>query len=161
MEMKETMVPELMEALQEVKDPEIPDLSIVELGMVNQVTAEAGEVWVELTPTFVGCPALDWIADHVKEKLSPVKGVAQVKVSFVMDPPWTSERITPEGREKLRGFGIAPPRARGEDPMDLAPECPFCGAEGGEVLNLFGPTACRSIFYCRNCHQPFEGMKPI
>ncbi|GGA55522.1 phenylacetate-CoA oxygenase subunit PaaJ [Kroppenstedtia guangzhouensis] len=159
--MWEMMAPVWREALQEVKDPEIPDLSIVELGMVNRVTEEAGEVQVEITPTFVGCPALDLIAGDVREKLTQVKGVSRVRVSFVMDPPWTSERITPEGREKLKNFGIAPPRSRGEDPMDFVPECPFCGAEGGEVLNLFGPTACRSIFYCRNCHQPFEGMKPI
>ncbi|MFD1396376.1 1,2-phenylacetyl-CoA epoxidase subunit PaaD [Kroppenstedtia eburnea] len=159
--MRETMAPVWREALQEVKDPEIPDLSIVELGMVNRVTEEAGEVRVELTPTFVGCPALDWIAGQVEERLSQVKGVSRVRVSFVMDPPWTSERITPEGREKLKSFGIAPPRTREEDPLDIVPECPFCGTEGGEVLNLFGPTACRSIFYCRNCRQPFEGMKPI
>ncbi|PTX63328.1 ring-1,2-phenylacetyl-CoA epoxidase subunit PaaD [Melghirimyces profundicolus] len=151
----------LMEVLQAVKDPEIPDLSILELGMVNRVTEDGGEVKVELMPTFVGCPALDLISRDVRENLFRQEGVKEVEVKFVMDPPWTSDRITPEGREKLKGFGIAPPRDRGADPMDIVPECPYCGAGEGEVHNLFGPTACRSIFYCKNCRQPFEGMKPV
>ncbi|WP_142506676.1 1,2-phenylacetyl-CoA epoxidase subunit PaaD [Melghirimyces algeriensis] len=144
-----------MEALQTVMDPEIPDVSIVELGMVNRVTMNEGHVRVELTPTFVGCPALDMIAQNVKDRLIQEERVNRVEVAFVMSPPWTSDRITPEGREKLKNFGIAPPSE------DRVSDCPYCGAKEGEVVNLFGPTACRSVFYCRNCRQPFEGMKTV
>lgn len=146
-------------ALQEVKDPEIPTVSIVELGMVNRIISEKGYVQVEITPTFVGCPALDLIAEDVEKTLLQLEEVDQVKVSFVMDPPWTSDRITEEGRKKLTSFGIAPPEKWGMSHQ--VPKCPFCGGREGEVENLFGPTACRSIFYCKRCHQPFEGMKPI
>ncbi|MDR6226760.1 1,2-phenylacetyl-CoA epoxidase subunit PaaD [Desmospora profundinema] len=145
-------------ALENVKDPEIPSVSIVELGMVNAVEEEGGgRVRVSLTPTFVGCPALDLIADSVRGQLTDLEGVEGVEVAYVMDPPWTSDRITPQGRRKLQEFGIAPPPSC----LEVAPDCPFCGAGGGEVHNLFGPTACRAIFYCKRCHQPFEGMKPV
>lgn len=151
----------LWSALHDVKDPEIPTISIVELGMVNQISWEGNQVQVEMTPTFVGCPALDIIRRDTQKRLLQLEGVAEVHVSFVIDPPWTSERITAEGRKKLTQFGIAPPREYGSNPLEIVPPCPYCGAEGGEVQNLFGPTACRSIFYCRQCRQPFEGMKPI
>ncbi len=148
-------------ALQDVKDPEIPTVSVVEMGMVNQVLLKGSQIQVEMTPTFVGCPALDVIRRDTQKRLMQLEGVTDVQVSFVIDPPWTSERITPEGRKKLTEFGIAPPKMNGQGSLDIVPPCPYCGAEGGEVHNLFGPTACRSIFYCRKCRQPFEGMKPI
>ncbi|WP_240511992.1 1,2-phenylacetyl-CoA epoxidase subunit PaaD [Paludifilum halophilum] len=152
---------DLRRALQEVKDPEIPAISVLELGIINRVESEKGRVRVEITPTFVGCPALDLIGEAVKKRLCRVDGVKEVEVSFVMDPPWTSDRMTPEGRRKLKEFGIAPPVEEGAGFGVHVPECPYCGAEEGEVHNLFGPTACRSIFYCKRCHQPFEGMKPV
>ena len=138
--MWEMMAPVWREALQEVKDPEIPDLSIVELGMVNRVTEEAGEVQVEITPTFVGCPALDLIAGDVREKLTQVKGVSRVRVSFVMDPPWTSERITPEGREKLKNFGIAPPGPGGKTPWTSCLSVPsvVLGGRGTQSVRSHG-----------------------
>lgn len=145
-------------ALQEVKDPEIPSVSVVEMGMVHRVTVtDGGEVDVEMVPTFVGCPALEIIRENVRERLLRESGVREVAVRFVFDPLWTSDRITPEGRRKLREFGIAPP---GGAPLEVPP-CPFCGSRGGEVENLFGPTACRAIYYCRKCKQPFEGMKNV
>jgi len=151
----------LWQALQEVKDPEIPTISLVDLGMIHRLLVEGDRVTVEILPTFVGCPALDIIRRDVRNRLLQVEGVADVEVKFVYDPPWTSDRITEEGRKRLASFGIAPPRPPGENPMDIVPPCPYCGAEGGEIHNLFGPTACRSIFYCRRCRQPFEGMKPV
>ncbi len=151
----------LWQALQEVKDPEIPTISLVDLGMIHRLLVEGDRVTVEILPTFVGCPALDIIRRDVRNRLLQVEGVADVEVQFVYDPPWTSDRITEEGRKRLASFGIAPPRPAGENPMDIVPPCPYCGAEGGEIHNLFGPTACRSIFYCRRCRQPFEGMKPV
>lgn len=148
---------QVWQALQEVKDPEIPTISVVEMGMVHRVELTPREVLVEMIPTFVGCPALDLIRANVSERLLAIEGVNQVDVQFVFDPPWTSDRITPEGHEKLKQFGIAPPTVK---PHQLPP-CPYCGEEDGEVENLFGPTACRAIYYCKRCRQPFEGMKRI
>ncbi|ADG05962.1 1,2-phenylacetyl-CoA epoxidase subunit PaaD [Kyrpidia tusciae] len=144
------------QALNEVKDPEIPTLSIVELGMVYSVEAGEEEVRVRLMPTFVGCPALDIIRRDVENKVQSATGIP-VKVDYVLDEPWTTERITPEGREHLASFGIAPPMAEWWE----KPPCPFCGAPETEVENLFGPTACRAIYYCTRCRQPFEGFKPV
>jgi ring-1,2-phenylacetyl-CoA epoxidase subunit PaaD len=159
--MMKTATHRYWQALQEVKDPEIPTVSIVELGIVNQVEEEAhGRIHVSLTPTFVGCPALDFIAEAVRDRLAVLEGVESVEVAYVMNPPWTSDRITPEGRRKLQEFGIAPPQPGGSL-LESAPDCPFCGAGEGEIHNLFGPTACRAIFYCKRCQQPFEGMKPV
>ncbi|MFC4075886.1 1,2-phenylacetyl-CoA epoxidase subunit PaaD [Salinithrix halophila] len=159
--MVDAVDPRLREVLQEVKDPEIPTVSILELGIVTRAQQKKGTVHVELTPTFVGCPALDMIRGGVEKRLGQLDGVERVVVDFVMDPPWTSDRITPEGRRKLEGFGIAPPKERVTGPFDIIPDCPYCGAGEGAIHNLFGPTACRSIFYCRQCNQPFEGMKPV
>jgi ring-1,2-phenylacetyl-CoA epoxidase subunit PaaD len=147
----------LWQALEDVKDPEIPTVSVVEMGMVHTVRIEGDEVEVDMLPTFVGCPALDIIRDNVRERLLREEGVKEVVVRFTVDPPWTSDRITPEGREKLKAFGIAPPTSG----IEVPPPCPYCGAEEGEVENLFGPTACRAIYYCKRCRQPFEGMKKI
>jgi ring-1,2-phenylacetyl-CoA epoxidase subunit PaaD len=151
----------VLEALSDVKDPEIPALSILDLGMLNQVSCVEGLVKVSLTPTFLGCPALPIIQRNLEDRLLQVPGVREVAVEFVFDPPWTTERITSEGREKLREFGIAPPAcALATQPTPTA-VCPYCGSEDTRLENLFGPTACRSLFYCNHCHQPFEAMKPV
>ena len=167
-------------ALADVRDPEIPPVSIVDLGMVHRVTAAGPRVRVEITPTYVGCPALDLIRCDVVNRLRAVPGVGEVEVAFVFDPPWSSDRITPEGRERLRRFGIAPPppgsdsgrrsaprhglpgagRGRLLTPEE-APACPYCGSTDTHMENLFGPTACRSIYYCDGCRQPFEQMKRL
>lgn len=155
-------------ALADVKDPEIPPVSVVDMGMVGQVLVGDGRVTVEMTPTFVGCPALEIIRQNVIDRLMQVEGVAAVEVRFVFDPPWTSERITPAGRERLRSFGIAPPVAGGACgaglsllTLDEVPPCPFCGSADTHMENLFGPTACRAIYYCDTCRQPFEAMKTV
>jgi ring-1,2-phenylacetyl-CoA epoxidase subunit PaaD len=135
-------------ALAEVMDPEIPTLSIVDLGMVEDVRVADGRVEVDLLPTFLGCPALDLIAAAVRARLGPA-----TIVRFRADPPWTSARITAAGQERLRAFGIAPP--------EPTLRCPRCGGEDVLVENLFGPTRCRAIAYCRRCRQPFEAFKAI
>lgn len=147
----------IWEHLQEVKDPEIPTISVVEMGMVHRVDIQEDKVLVEMTPTFVGCPALDIIRENVSKQLLTLEGIKDVDVKFVFDPPWTSDRITPEGREKLKEFGIAPPVQKDFQ----TPSCPYCGEEEGEVENLFGPVACRAIYYCKNCRQPFEAFKKV
>jgi ring-1,2-phenylacetyl-CoA epoxidase subunit PaaD len=151
-------------ALQEVKDPEIPTVSVVEMGMVAAVQVDGPQVHVEMTPTFVGCPALEIIREAVCRNVGAVEGVEGVAVRFVFDPPWTSDRITPAGREHLKAFGIAPPTGvtgPGLISLEEVPPCPYCGSADTHMENLFGPTACRSIYYCDACRQPFEAMKNV
>ncbi|MFO7172994.1 MAG: 1,2-phenylacetyl-CoA epoxidase subunit PaaD [Bacillota bacterium] len=162
-------------ALEDVKDPEIPVVSVVEMGIVTGVEVDGGRVVVQATPTFVGCPALRIIADGIVRRLLAVPGVAAAEVRWVMEPHWTSDRITPAGREKLRAFGLAPPPGPEEGvggvPADRAggvqagegtlPPCPYCGSARTRLENLFGPTPCRSIYYCDDCRNPFEGMKRV
>lgn len=156
-------VEQVWAALQDVKDPEIPPVSVVEMGMVSRVALDGGKVLVEATPTFVGCPALEIIRKAIVDRVRAEAGVEAVEVRFVFDPPWTTDRITPAGREKLKSFGIAPPPAYNGGLLDLevAPRCPFCGSADTHLENVFGPTACRSIFYCDACRNPFEAMKPV
>jgi ring-1,2-phenylacetyl-CoA epoxidase subunit PaaD len=151
----------VMEALKKVKDPELPGLDIVALGMLETVSVTSGRARITLLPTFSGCPALDLIKNDVVETVRRVDGVTEVAVVFSFDPPWTTARISPEGREQLKAYGIAPPPAahRPGDPWDI--ECPYCGSSVVTVENWFGPTACRSLLYCRSCRNPFEAMKPV
>jgi len=155
----------LWKALETVTDPEIPSLSVVEMGMIKRVEAEGPEVRVEVRPTFVGCPALDIIRRDIHGALSAVEGVQSVEIRFVHDPPWSPEEISPTGKEKLRQFGIAPPvPCSGDAPLtqvDEVPPCPYCGSTDTHMENLFGPTACRFICYCNGCQQPFEAMKSL
>ena len=137
-------------ALAAVPDPEIPVVSVVDLGMVESVDVGTDTIRVELLPTFVGCPALDMIGASVRAGLAAFG--RPVDVEFGYRVPWTSERITAEGREKLRAAGFAPP----DDPA-----CPWCGSSNVALDNLFGPTQCRSLHYCRACRQPFEAFKAV
>jgi ring-1,2-phenylacetyl-CoA epoxidase subunit PaaD len=155
------------EALAEVPDPEIPAVSVVELGMVRGVEVAGGRVRVELLPTFVGCPALDVIRRTVAERLERIAPVVEVEATFA--EPWTSERITEEGRRKLRESGFAPPQERTSGGQALFPiiavrpaaSCPYCGSPNTTMENAFGPTLCRSIFWCNACRQPFEQFKTV
>jgi ring-1,2-phenylacetyl-CoA epoxidase subunit PaaD len=141
-------------ALAEVPDPEIPVVSVVDLGMVEDVEVGRRGIRVELLPTFVGCPALDAIRDAVETRLATFG--RPVEVGFGFRVPWSSDRITAAGRERLRSSGFAPPV---DDPA--ATRCPWCDSANVAMDNLFGPTQCRSLFYCRACRQPFEGFKTI
>jgi ring-1,2-phenylacetyl-CoA epoxidase subunit PaaD len=138
------------DALAEVPDPAIPALSVVDLGMVHSVELDGGRLRVELLPTFVGCPALDLIRQAVAARLAGMAADVQVEMTFA--EPWTSERITADGRRALRDSGFAPPRSA---------TCPFCGSRDTRVENAFGPTRCRAIFWCNHCRQPFEQFKAI
>ncbi|MGH2347601.1 MAG: 1,2-phenylacetyl-CoA epoxidase subunit PaaD [Chloroflexota bacterium] len=153
-------------ALGEVVDPEIPAVSILDMGMVGEIRLnESGAVLVEILPTFSGCPALPIIAANVRERLAREPGVQSVEVRFVFDPIWTSDRISDEGRNRLREFGIAPaPLTRGR-PLHMVQAqsiaCPFCGSTRATMENLFGPTPCRSIYRCAECRNPFERFKAL
>ena len=140
-------------ALASIPDPELPIVSIVELGMIHRVGVAADGIHVAILPTFIGCPALDVIRASISDGLSGFGLPVKVETSF--EVPWTSERITPTGRSALADVGIAPPTA----PEDV--RCPWC-ASGLVVLDsAVGPTQCRSLFYCRACRQPFEALKQV
>jgi ring-1,2-phenylacetyl-CoA epoxidase subunit PaaD len=136
-----------------VHDPEIPTVSIVDLGLVHDIRISDDRIAVELLPTFVACPALEVIRSEVAAALAPVG--RPVEVSFTFAVPWTTERLTDAGRVGLRKAGIAPPA----EPS--AVRCPFCGSAQVAMDSAFGPALCRSLFYCRGCRQPFEAFKPI
>jgi ring-1,2-phenylacetyl-CoA epoxidase subunit PaaD len=156
------------EALAGVRDPEIPPISITDLGMVERVRVADARVEVELLPTFVGCPALDVIRAEADRALREVAGDVPVEVRFVYGPPWTSDRITPAGREALRTYGLTPP---GDRPLPFVPlaslrpteggaPCPFCRSDDTVLESAFGPTLCRATLFCRACRNPFEAFKP-
>lgn len=160
-----TSVEEVFAALQEVVDPEIPTISIVDLGIVREVVVDSSGVRVEIIPTFIGCPAIGVICDDVRTRLQEF-GPVDVRVRY--DEPWTSERITPYGRECLKAAGFAPPAhvrvvEGGTFPVTLhaVVPCPFCDARNTRLENPFGPTLCRAIYYCPTCRQPFEHFKAV
>ena len=140
-------------ALESVADPEIPGVSVVELGMIGEIEVSADRIRVELLPTFVGCPAIGIIEATVRERLEAFGRPVEAEISFAT--PWTSDRISPEGREKLRRSGFAPPA----EPANV--RCPYCESAKVAMDSAFGPTQCRSLYYCRDCRQPFEAFKPI
>ena len=145
------------DALSRVKDPEIPVCSITDLGLVERVAVTDASVEVTLLPTFAGCPALDLIRADAERAARDAAPGHEVRVRYTFDPPWTTDRITPDGREALRAFGIAPP---GRTMLRIAVKCPHCGSLSTWVESEFGPTPCRTIRYCSNCRNPFEGFKP-
>jgi ring-1,2-phenylacetyl-CoA epoxidase subunit PaaD len=152
-------------ALDEVPDPEIPVISLVELGVVRDVAVDGEEVRVEFTPTFLGCPALAYMRSAMEDAVRSLGGEPRVEV--VADDSWSTDRITPAGREKLREAGFAPPAPREATAPKLvqlqsrAFRCPYCGSTETRLENIFGPTPCRSIRYCESCRQPFEQFKTI
>jgi ring-1,2-phenylacetyl-CoA epoxidase subunit PaaD len=152
-------------ALAEVPDPEIPVISVVDLGVVRDVRVEEGRVHVEFTPTFLGCPALEVMRKQMEARIAQLG--AEPEVEVVLDDSWSTDRITPEGREKLRAAGFAPPAPRSPDGPQLVQlqsngfRCPYCGSRDTTLENIFGPTPCRSLRYCRDCRQPFEQFKTI
>ena len=149
----ELMARDVRAVLATVHDPEIPTVSIVDLGLVHDVRVAPDRIDVELLPTFVACPALEVIRSTVVDAVA-VFG-RPVDVAFTFAVPWTTERLTPAGAAGLRKAGIAPPA----EPS--AVRCPFCDSSQVAMDSLFGPALCRSLFYCRDCRQPFEAFKPI
>ena len=151
-------------ALDQIEDPEIPVVSLVDLGVVRDVHIDGARVHVEFTPTFLGCPALEVMRDRMAAKIAELGGEPDVEV--VIDDSWSTDRITPAGREKLRAAGFAPPAPREATAPTLIQlrkgfRCPYCGSTETRLDNLFGPTPCRSIRYCEACRQPFEQFKTI
>ncbi|WP_425414702.1 1,2-phenylacetyl-CoA epoxidase subunit PaaD [Peribacillus kribbensis] len=150
----------IFDALHKVKDPEINTVSILELGMLEEIEISEEAVSIKLLPTFMGCPALEVIERNVAEAVLGTAGTRRVEVKFIHHPPWTSDRITENGRQRLKEFGISPPPNHISETGEWEAECPFCGSIYTTMENLFGPAACRSILYCRSCRNPFEALKP-
>ena len=156
---------EVWAALGRIPDPEIPVISLVELGIVTDVEVAGDRVDVELTPTFLGCPALEAMTSAIRAEVASLG--AEVDVRVRTDREWSTDRITPEGREKLRTAGFAPPAPRRDDGPTLVQlqrgsfRCPWCDSTDTKLENVFGPTPCRSLRYCNACRQPFEQFKTI
>lgn len=152
------------EALTRVMDPEIPVISVVDMGIIRDVVVAPEGVTVTMTPTFSGCPALDVMRQDIEAAVRGL-GVAQVTVRVDLAPAWSTEAISDEGREKLRRFGLAPPPRHEGDPVAVAffdlGECPRCGSTNTTLRNAFGPTLCRMIRYCNDCRDAFEQFKPL
>ena len=153
-----------------VPDPEVPALSICDLGIVRDVIAHDEELEVVLTPTYSGCPATEVIERSVREALE-IDGLGPVRVWFRLAPAWTTDWMTSQGKEKLREYGIAPPgpvdadgsvRIRFFGPRASVPiHCPRCDSPRTERLSQYGSTACKAMYRCTSCHEPFEYFKPI
>jgi ring-1,2-phenylacetyl-CoA epoxidase subunit PaaD len=169
---------QVWKALDEIPDPEIPVVSLVDLGVIRSVDIEKGHVRIEFTPTFLGCPALEFMKRAIEEK------IPGAEVAVITDDSWSTDKITPAGREKLRAAGFAPPalragggtgKAGAARPKTRPPaareglvqlqsqvhKCPYCGSTETRLENIFGPTPCRSLRYCESCRQPFEQFKTI
>ncbi len=156
-------------ALAEVPDPEIPAISVVDLGVIGSVelAEDRSSLRVELMPTFIGCPATEIMRQQIGERLSALGLAERVEVNLTFAKPWTSDRISAAGREQLRSSGFAPPPhlrdlgSLGELPTLTVVACPYCGSRETSLENPFGPTLCRAIYHCAGCRQPFEAFKPI
>ena len=146
---------EVWELLEEIPDPEIPVISLVDLGVIRSVDVSEGHVHIEFTPTFLGCPALEYMKRAIEEK------VPGAEVAVIQDDSWSTDKITAAGHEKLREAGFAPPAPRLVQLQSHVHKCPYCGSTDTRLENIFGPTPCRSLRYCDSCRQPFEQFKTI
>jgi ring-1,2-phenylacetyl-CoA epoxidase subunit PaaD len=150
--------------LEEIKDPEIPVLSIVDLGIVRDVSIDDQRVVVTITPTYTGCPAMDMIAASIKMELL-ARGYANVLVKFVISPAWTTDWMTEKGKQQLKEYGIAPPNPRQQvcnDKLfapDEAVQCPHCESWRTHRISEFGSTACKALYQCDDCKEPFDYFK--
>ncbi len=155
----------IKEELKQVKDPEIPTISIVDLGIVTGIDIlENNDIHVTLTPTFAGCPALRLMEDMVVDHLSTYPELGKITVETSFETTWTTDLITEEGHAAIKKHGLAPPvRNCSNISMKVleATNCPYCDSDNTSMKSPFGPTLCRSLHYCNNCKQAFEGFKPV
>lgn len=158
-----TATSEIWSLLESVTDPEIPVLSVLDLGIVRGVEEKNGTVSVTITPTYTGCPAMDVIAVEIKATLQE-KGYEKVEVNTVLSPAWTTEWLTEAGRKKLKAYGIAPPDEQSADKSALlgierAISCPRCDSKNSKMISQFGSTACKALYQCKDCLEPFDYFK--
>ncbi|MBT8195183.1 MAG: phenylacetate-CoA oxygenase subunit PaaJ [Bacteroidia bacterium] len=145
------------ELLESIPDPEIPVISIVDLGIIRSVDISDQKTLVTITPTYSGCPAMFEIESQIKEVLSNA-GIGNLELKTVLAPAWTTDWINAEAKKKLEEYGIAPPKP-GIFSEDTLVACPFCKSENTSVTSVFGSTPCKALFYCNSCEQPFEHFK--
>ncbi len=156
---------EIWAALDDIPDPEIPVISLVDLGVIKDVSVEGSRVHVSFTPTFIGCPALDAMRSAMEERIADLGGEPEIEV--VLDGSWSTDLVSEAGREKLEASGFAPPSPRRATPPTLVQlqrdpvTCPWCSSTDTRLENIFGPTPCRSLRYCNSCRQPFEHFKTV
>lgn len=161
-----TATEDLLHILREVKDPEVPVLDVVELGIVRGIELSGESVIVRITPTYSGCPALKVIEDEIVRALRG-HGYRSVEVRMVYSPAWTTDWLSDATRAKLREYGIAPPHAVIAEPLvslrraQQTVMCPYCGSSDTEEKSEFGSTACKAIHFCNGCHQPFDRFKAL
>lgn len=169
MKAKEVTTEEIWASLEKVKDPEIPVISVVDMGMITGVTINslpkaAKKAQITFTPTFVGCPALEHIKKNIREEIL-LLGFEEVEVHIDFETKWTSDRISPEAKIKLEKFGLAPPPDIKEEELTLEQlnkvRCPHCGSTDTTLRSAFGSTLCRAIRFCFTCQQGFEQFKPV
>ncbi|PAV28904.1 phenylacetate-CoA oxygenase subunit PaaJ [Virgibacillus profundi] len=152
---------EILAILRTVDDPELPTVSVYDLGMVHEIKIVLNNVAITMVPTFAGCPALDFIEKDVKEAVEALDWVDGCQVEFSFQLRWTTDSITDKGRENLKKLGIAAPPETYQPGDSWTVSCPYCDSAYTSMENVFGPTACRSILYCMECRNPFEAMKPV
>lgn len=148
----------ILSILQEVCDPEIPVLTILDMGIVRDIKQNGEEVEVIITPTYSGCPAMDAIAFDIRLKLME-NGFQKIKISHVLSPAWTTAWMSEEGKRKLKDYGIAPPRSMSDEAADKLIECPQCHSHNTKLLSQFGSTACKALYQCNDCKEPFDYFK--
>jgi ring-1,2-phenylacetyl-CoA epoxidase subunit PaaD len=162
---RNSSVPELWALLDQVKDPEIPVLSLWDIGILKDVIKEGSKVTIIITPTYSGCPAMDIINEDIQGVMD-VHGIEECLVIKELSPAWTTDWMTEKGRNQLRSYGIAPPNdVVGNKEQELTEEsqvlCPHCGSDDTRMISEFGSTACKSLFQCNSCAEPFDLFKHI
>lgn len=157
-----TEIQEIYNVLDTVLDPEVPVLTVVDLGIIRNVRKENGTIQVDICPTYSGCPALDVIAIDIKFALDQA-GFTNSKVNYILDQPWTTDWISEDGKKKLKEYGIAPPQGSPDKgqlgEMDKTIICPICDSKNTEMISAFGSTACKSLYRCKDCLEPFDYFK--
>lgn len=155
-------VDETWQLLEDVYDPEIPVLSVTDLGIVRDIKIENGEIEVFITPTYSGCPAMDMIAMNIRMALLQ-NGYKKIKITQQLSPAWTTDWMTENGKQKLKSYGIAPPVGKTFDKKylkeELKVECPQCHSANTELLSQFGSTSCKALYRCSDCLEPFDYFK--
>ncbi len=150
-------IDEIWSKLEEVSDPEIPVLSIVDLGIVRVVDIREGIAHVVITPTYSGCPAMNVIAEEIQSKLTPF---IKLDLSTQLSPAWTTDWMSEAGKEKLKAYGIAPPvESQGGMFNEVKVPCPRCDSTNTKLVSQFGSTACKSFYQCNDCFEPFDHFK--
>ncbi len=156
--MPDTDKQKILSILQDVCDPEIPVLSVLDLGILRDIKIKGEEIEVIITPTYSGCPAMDAISIDIKLKLIE-HGYKKIKITSILSPAWTTDWMSEAGKIKLKEYGIAPPGERSDGASDRSPACPQCNSSNTKLVSQFGSTACKALYQCNDCKEPFDYFK--